>query len=211
MRERRTDANPRSTRHRDAQLLYRWISEADALDGHLLEAVMNGDVETVRAVLEAEEGADPGAGVDAEEGHSIFRGSVLHLAIQQGDLEIVQALLNAGAVADAVLAVAQGDSTLKGTALHLAVERGSLEIVRALLDEGAGPNAPMSKSAGDHEFSGTALHAATVLRHTGIVLALLRAGANTEALTNHGKTASEIAHDVGAFQIADLIDGESEQ
>ena len=211
MRGRRPEASPQAVGRRDEQLLHRWISEADALDGQLLEAVKNGDLETVRALLDGEEGADPCARVDAEEGHSVFRGSVLHLAIQQGDLEIVRVLLNAGAVADGVLTVAQGDTTLKGTALHLAVERGSLEIVKALLDEGAHPNAPMVKITGDHEFSGTALHAATVLRHPGIVLALLEAGANTETPTNHGKTASDIARDVGAHQIADLIDGKAEE
>lgn len=104
---------------------------------------------------------------------------MLHLAIQQGDLEMVRVLLNAGALADAILTVAQEDSTLKGTALHLAVERESLEIVTVLLDDGANPNSPMAKMTGNHTFSGTALHAAVMLKHTGIVRALLEAGANT--------------------------------
>lgn len=166
---------------------------------------MNGDVETVRDLLDGEEGADPCARVHAQEGPSVFKGSVLHVAIQQGDLEIVRALLNAGAVTDAVLIVAHGDSTLKGTALHLAVERGSLEIVKALLDEGANPNASMAKITGDYQFRGTALHAATVLNHPGIVWALLEAGANTEIPTNQGKTACDVAYDAGAEKIASML------
>ena len=208
MRERRPDASSPAAGLPDKQLLREWLTEANALDLQLVDAVMNGDLETVRALLDGEEGADQCARVEAEEGQAILRGSVLHVAIQQGNLEIVRILLDSGAVSDAVLTVAQENSTLQGTALHLAVEQGSLGIVKALLDDGANPNAPMTWVSGNHEFRGTALHAAAVLKHVEIVRALLKAGANTGIPTNDGQTAADLARSGGAHHLGDLLDAE---
>ena len=206
MPERRPDGQSEADRQRDKRLLREWISEADALDHRLIKAVSDGDLQTVQVLLEREEGPDPCTRVDAEDHDSVLRGNVLHLAIQQGDLEIVRSLLRAGAVADAVVTFADRGSTLKGTALHLAVERGNLEIVRALLKDGADPNALMAKIAGDSEFRGTALHSATALQHPGVVQALLDAGARSEIETNLGKTALQMARDANAQEIIAILD-----
>ena len=205
MPERRPEGHSEADRQRDKRLLREWISEADTLDRRLIKAVSDGDLQTVQALLDREGGPDPCARVDAEDHDSVLRGNVLHLAIQQGDLGIVQSLLRAGAVADAVLTFADRGSTLKGTALHLAVERGNLEIVQALLDDGANPNALMAKIAGDSEFRGTALHFATVLRHPGVVQALLEAGAHSEIQNNLGKTALQTARDANAQEIVAIL------
>ena len=202
----RPDGQSEADRQRDKQLLREWISEADTLDHQLIKAVSDGDRHTVQVLLDREEGPDPCARVDAEDHDSVLRGNVLHLAIQQGDLGIVQSLLRAGAVADAVLTFADRGSTLKGAALHLAVERGNLEIVQALLDDGADPNALMAKIAGDSEFRGTALHSATALRDPGVVEALLDVGARPEIKTNLGKTALQIARDANAQEIVAILD-----
>ena len=206
MPERRPDGQSEADRQRDKRLLREWISEADTLDRRLIKAVSNGDLHTVQVLLDSEEGPDPCARVDSEGHNSVLRGNVLHLAIQQGELEIVRSLLRAGAVADAVLTFADRGSTLKGTALHLAVERGNLEIVRALLDDGADPNALMAKIAGDSEFRGTALHSATALRHPGVVEALLDAGARSEIRSNLGNTALQMARDANAQEIVAILD-----
>lgn len=206
MPERRPDGQPEANRQRDKRLLREWISEADTLDHRLVQAVRDGDLQTVKALLDGEDGADPCARVDAEDHDSVIRGSVLHLAIQRGELEIVRSLLRAGAVADSVLTFADLDSTLKGTALHLAVERGNLEIVQVLLDDGADPNALMAKITADSEFRGTALHSATALRHPGVVRALLDAGARLEIKTNLGKTAFQMARDANAQEIVAILD-----
>ncbi len=131
---------------------------------------------------------------------------MLHLAIQKGDLGIVQSLVRAGAVANAVLTFTDRTSTLRGTALHLAVERGNLEIVQTLLKDGADPNARMAKIVGDSEFGGTALHSATALRHAGVVKALLDAGARSEIQSNLGKTAFQMARDANAQEIVAILD-----
>ena len=206
MPERRADGQSEADRQRDKRLLREWISEADALDRRLIKAVSDGDLQTVQALLDREEGPDPCARVDTEDHDSALSGNVLHLAIQQGELEIVRLLLRAGAVADAVLTLADRGSTLKGTALHLAVERGNLKIVQALLDDGADPNALMAKIAGDSEFRGTALHSATALRHPGVMQALLDAGARSEIETNLGKTALQMARDANAQEIIAILD-----
>ena len=209
MPERRPYGQSEADRQRDKRLLGEWISEADTLDRRLIQAVSDGDLHTVQVLLDRldrEEGPDPCARVDAEDHDSVLRGNVLHLAIQQGELKIVRSLLRAGAVADAVLTVADRGTMLKGTALHLAVERGNLKIVQALLDDGADPNALMAKIAGDSEFKGTALHSATALRHPGIVEALLAAGARSEIQSNLGKTALQMARDGNAREIVAILE-----
>lgn len=205
MPERRLGGQSNADRQRDKRLLREWISEADTLDHLLIEAVLDGDLHTVQVLLDREEGPDPCALVDAEDHDSVLRGSVLHLAIQQGELEIVRSLLRAGAVADGVLTVADRSSTLEGTALHLAVERGNLEIVQALLKDGADPNALMARIAMDSELRGTALHFATALRHPGVVEALLEAGAHSEIQNNLGKTALQMARDANAQEIVAIL------
>ena len=206
MPEPRPDGQSEADRQRDKRLLREWISEADTLDRRLIKAVSDVDLHTVQALLDREAGPDPCARVDAEDHDSVLRGTVLHLAIQRGELEIVRSLLRAGAVADAVLTFADRGSTLKGTALHLAVERGNLEIVQALLDDGADPNALMAKITGDSEFRGTALHSATALRHPGVVEALLDAGARSEIQSNLGKTALQMARDANDEEIVAILD-----
>ena len=206
MPERRPDGESEADRQRDKRLLREWISEADALDRRLIKAVSDSDLQTVQVLLDREEGPDPCARVDAEDHDSVLRGSVLHLAIQKGDLGIVQSLVRAGAVANAVLTFTDRTSTLRGTALHLAVERGNLEIVQTLLKDGADPNARMAKIVGDSEFGGTALHSATALRHAGVVKALLDAGARSEIQSNLGKTALQMARDANAQEIVAILD-----
>lgn len=206
MPERRPDGQSEADRQRDKRLLREWISEADTLDRRLINAVSDGDLDAVQVLLDEEEGPDPCARVGAEDRDSVLRGSVLHLAIQRGDLEIVRSLLRAGAVADAVMTFADRRSTLKGTALHLAVEQGNLEIVLALLEDGADPNALLAKIFGESEFRGTALHSATALEQPGVVEALLDAGARSEIKTNLGKTALQMARDANAQEIVAILD-----
>ena len=50
------------------------------------EAVTEGDLQTVEVLLDREDGADPCARVNAKDRDSVLTGSVLHLAVQQGDL-----------------------------------------------------------------------------------------------------------------------------
>ena len=92
----------------------------------LLEAARRGDVEAVRSLLR--DGADPnlaaGDGLTA-----------LHVAAEQGFVEVVELLLDAGANATAKTNIGEYEP------LHLASRFGHAEVVRVLLEAGAEPAA----------------------------------------------------------------------
>ena len=95
-------------------------------DGPLLDAIKQGDVAVVRSLLQ--EGADP----NAAQGDGL---SALHLAAQDGRLDIAELLLSAGAEVDAKTKI--GDYT----PLHVAAGAARLSVVQALLAAGANPGA----------------------------------------------------------------------
>ena len=68
---------------------------------------------------------------------STLKGTALHLAVEQGNLEIVLALLENGADPNALMAKIFGESEFRGTALHSATALGQPGVVEALLDAGA--------------------------------------------------------------------------
>ncbi|KAJ7221106.1 ankyrin repeat-containing domain protein, partial [Mycena rebaudengoi] len=132
-----------------------------------LNAVMNGNVETVRLFIEM--GVDPHVSV------------ALHWASYGRNLEIVHLLLDNGA--DPTI---QGDNLRvvfdfkdqydfkdeKGiTALHSASFKGNLEIVQLLLEKGAEPNI---QDVGGQ----TALHGASYNGHVETVQLLLQKGSD---------------------------------
>ncbi len=92
----------------------------------LLEAARRGDVEAVRSLLR--DGADPnlaaGDGLTA-----------LHVAAEQGFVEVVELLLDAGANVTAKTNIGEYEP------LHLASRFGHAEVVRVLLEAGAEPAA----------------------------------------------------------------------
>ena len=130
-------------------------------DKALLDATKRGDVAAVKSLLK--EGADP----------NVSRGdglSALHLAAQEGDLEIAKELLGAGAKVTAKTRI--GDYT----PLHLASGSAHAAVVRALIAAGADPGA-VSTTSGV-----TPLHlAAKALNGEGAVRALLEGGAPANA------------------------------
>ena len=109
-----------------------------------------------------------GADVNAARGDGI---TALHLAAEQGDIEAVQALIDAGADLDA------GTRIGHYTPLHLAARGGHGAVVTLLLEAGADPLAATTNSGA------TALHmAAGAVRGHGAVAALLEHGADPNAL-----------------------------
>ena len=127
----------------------------------LLEAAKNGDVATVRSLLQG--GADPNtAGGDGV--------SALHLAAEHGNLEIVQLLLRAGAAVDAKTRIGAY------TPLHLASGAAQEPVVSALLQAGADAGAVTTTTGV------TPLHlAAAALHGEGAVRALVSSGAAVNA------------------------------
>lgn len=134
---------------------------ASQQDSPLLNATKRGDVVAVRSLLE--DGADP----DVAQGDGL---TALHLAAQQGNLEIVQPLIGAGANVEAKTRI--GDYT----PLHLASGGAHASVVRALIDAGADPTAITSRTGV------TPLHlAAKALNGESTVRALLEQGVAVDA------------------------------
>lgn len=130
--------------------------DEDLASTPLEAAILQGDIDTVRTLLQA--GANPNPSV-------WYQTPVLVVAARKGNLEIVQELIVAGAK------VNRGFDELP---LHTAAEAGHLEVVRILLDAGADVE-------GYEEDYWTALMAASSAGHLQIVKLLVERGANVNA------------------------------
>ena len=98
----------------------------------------------------------------------------IHVAAENGQLEVVRLLLEAGADKD--LAAEDGN-----TALQEASWRGHLAVVRELLAAGADKNVVWQDSL-------TALHWASASGHSEVVRELVEAGADKNAVAHNGTT-----------------------
>jgi ankyrin repeat protein len=130
-------------------------------DSPLLDATKRGDVAGVRSLLA--EGADP----NVAQGDGL---TALHLAAQEGSLEIAEILLGAGAMVEA-------QTRIGGyTPLHLASQGAHDLVVSALLEAGANAGAVATTTGV------TPLHlAARAFAGEGTVKALLEHGAPVDA------------------------------
>jgi len=147
----------------------------------LVTAIMNNnEVEAVRLIKET--GMTP---QDIEVDYSFTKeGSPLIMASARGQINVVRALLDAGANKDA--------SSSNGiTALHRAK---NAEVVRALLDAGANKDSLTS-------YGNTPLHNASVRGNVDTARALIDAGANKDAVNGEGKTPLHHASYGGYYEI----------
>ena len=127
----------------------------------LLDATKRGDVAAVRSLLK--DGADP----NLAQGDGL---TALHVAAEEGYLEIAELLLSAGAKIEGKTRI--GDYT----PLHLASRSGQAEVVRALLEAGADAAAVTTTT------EVTPLHlAAKAMNGEGAVRALLEHAAPVNA------------------------------
>ena len=115
----------------------------------------------------------------------------LHVAAEQGYVEIVHLLLEAGADKD--------NAGRRGTtALHLAAQHGRLEIVHLLLDSGADKEKLTFRGE-------TALHYAARNGHSEVVNLFLESGADKEKLAFGGETALHLAVMNGHSEVVRLL------
>jgi ankyrin repeat protein len=106
------------------------VAAAAAIDLRLIEAVMNRDVEAVRALLKARPAS---VDVNAAAGDGA---TALHWAAHRDDLAIADLLIRAGARASVA-------DDAGATPLHLACTNRSAAMVERLLDGGANPSAAL--------------------------------------------------------------------
>ena len=230
------------------RILLEATAEVDATrhDGStaLFLAARNGNVPVVQSLLKAaaKVGATERDGITvlmaSNDGHEVVRSwhqggksdgqdgpTSLHVAAQNGHLEVVSSLVEAAAEVNAktqygatalhlaahnahievlqslLQANSDTDSTTHAgkTALHIASQNGHLEVVERLLVAGAQIHATMQNGA-------TALHLAAMNGHLEVVRTLLEASAQSDAVKQDGATAFVLAGQNGYYEIAHLLE-----
>ena len=123
--------------------------------------------------------------------------TVLQSVAKHNRVDMVETLLNAGAILNAPAGPNSGR-----TALQHATETGNLEMVKLLLSHGADVNAPAGRVKGI-----TALQGAMLKGSLKMVLTLLEAGAdiNDAPAVIEGRTALEAAAEWGRLDIVHLL------
>ena len=154
------------------------------------------DLSGVRAALAA--GSDPNYGLSSSGryGYSYSYDqnmAPLLFATSSGRVEIVKALIDAGADVD----VRERDNA---TALHVAERNKNEEIVEILLKAHADPNVTTSS------WGFTPLMHASMSGYVGIVRLLLAAGAKPDLKDKQGKTALDLAKEAGRKDIVSVLE-----
>ena len=140
-------------------------------------------------------------GEDFPPPESLFR------AIEEGDHNAVQQLINAGVDVNS----RNGSNE---SPLHFAAKKGDVRIVKSLLDAGADTDAKVSRKG--TPLHGTPLHVAASFNHVEVIKLLLQTGTdvdirsgnfrgNTNFLTNNGYTPLHRAIDAGRFEAAECL------
>jgi ankyrin repeat protein len=149
----------------------------------LHEAAMQGNLEAIRQHIEA--------GSDLDERDPMGGASPLAIATVFGQIEVLKALIKAGADVNA-------RNNEGSTPLIIATVFDQIEVSRALIEAGADVNARNNEGS-------TPLHTAALLCRTEIVEVLLNNGANKNLKNNAGHTALDAV--AGSFDdVKDIYD-----
>jgi len=115
----------------------------------------------------------------------------LYIAAQKGHLEVVKTLLDGG--------VNYNQAMINGeTPLCIAAKKGHLEVVEALLEYGAKPNKPMTNGV-------TPLYIAAEKGHLEVVKTLLDSGADYNKPMTNGATPLYIAAEKGHLEVVKTL------
>lgn len=153
----------------------------------LREAVRADDAKTLTALIKADK---------ARLNWNLIFGTVLHIAASEGNLGLVQLLLELGADLDIDSGIA------KSTPLHLASSEGKIDVVKFLLSRGA----KLELAAPEKNPLFAAIHGG----HSEIAKLLIEHGIDTrvkyKGTSGKIKDALSYAHDWGQEEIAELIE-----
>lgn len=151
----------------------------------IFDAASLGEVGRIRNLLQADRGEIDERGMDGS--------TLLHLAAEFGQVDVVRLLLGRGADPNAV-----SMNDRRATPLHTAIRARHRDTASLLLALGASPNAIEQGGL-------TALHLAARYGDEAIVDMLLLRGADATRKSDDGKTAVEVAQDAGHSALARLL------
>ncbi|MDQ7055090.1 MAG: ankyrin repeat domain-containing protein [Persephonella sp.] len=120
-----------------------------------------------------------------------YEGAPLHVAVKEGDAELVKYLLEKGADPN-------GKGAFGETPLHIAVDRGYLDIVQLLLERGADPNAQSNEG-------NTPLHMAVIASSADIAYELIKKGASVDVENSFGKTPLDVARELNDEKMIKIL------
>uniref|UniRef100_A0A8C5MP51 Transient receptor potential cation channel subfamily A member 1 n=1 Tax=Leptobrachium leishanense TaxID=445787 RepID=A0A8C5MP51_9ANUR len=123
------------------------------------------------------------------------KSSPLHIAVQNGGLEIVKALIEHGAKAD----LKQNDNA---TALHFAATQGATEIVKFMISSYKGDGNIVDLLDGNNE---TPLHKSALFDHVDLAEYLISMGANIDTMDNEMRTPLLLATSCSAWNTVNLL------
>ncbi|XP_018417833.1 PREDICTED: transient receptor potential cation channel subfamily A member 1 [Nanorana parkeri] len=123
------------------------------------------------------------------------KSSPLHVAVQNGGLEIVKACIEYGAKID----LKQNDNA---TALHFASTQGATEIVKFMVSSYTGDKNIIDLPDGNNE---TPLHKSCLFDHVDLAEYLLSMGANIDSVDNEFRTPLMLATSCSAWKIVNLL------
>ncbi len=120
-----------------------------------------------------------------------YEGSPLHVAVKEGDIELVKHFLEKGANVNIQGAFGE-------TPLHIAVDRGYESIVKLLLENGADPNIQSNEG-------NTPLHLAVIASSADIAYELVKAGADKSIKNKAGKTPLDLAKELNDEKMIKIL------
>ncbi|XP_069813575.1 transient receptor potential cation channel subfamily A member 1 isoform X2 [Dendropsophus ebraccatus] len=123
------------------------------------------------------------------------KSSPLHVAVQNGRLEIVKACISYGAKID----LKQIDNA---TPLHFAATQGATEIVKFMIASYTGENNILDLPDGNNE---TPLHKSCLFDHVELADYLLSMGANIDSVDNESRTPLLMATSCSSWKIVNLL------
>nr|BBH84654.1 transient receptor potential ankyrin 1a [Xenopus muelleri] len=123
------------------------------------------------------------------------KSSPLHLAVQNGNIDVVKACISYGAKID----LRQSDNA---TALHFAATQGATEIVKFMVSSYNGDNKIVDLPDGNDE---TPLHKSVLFDHVELAEYLISAGANINSEDKESRTPLLLATSCSAWKSVNLL------